>query len=111
MRPIPVSMLIHEAILNNVTTDENFSEQDQLVEYLYQVRFEPSSRVIVGSDNVDIQCTATMYVDGVNSHPQGVSVDVGQSVLWEGRRYIVQDVKRLYDGRNYHHLEVDLSDG
>lgn len=111
MRPIPVSLLIHSATLNDVSLDENFSQLDTEVAALHQVRFEPSTRVVVGTDNADVQCTAMLFFDAISSIPQGLEIKVEQSIIWEGRRYIVQAVRPLYDNRKLHHLEVDLSDG
>ena len=63
------------------------------------------------ANNADVQCTANLFIDAVSSWPLGVSPSVGNSVVWEGRRYIVQDIQRLYDEHKLHHLEVELSDG
>lgn len=111
MLPIPLRLLIHEATLNEVVTDKWGAEQDKLRFHLKQVRFEPSTRIVHTADNADVQCTATLFIDAVSSWPIGVTPDVGNSVVWDGRRYKVQDVQRLYDERKLHHLEVELSDG
>lgn len=111
MRPIPVRMLIHNATLSTVEKDENLKEYDRVKASLVRVRFEPSSKIIAGANNTDIQCTAKLFVDAVNSWPQGVVINEGESVQWEGRRYIVQQVFPLYDERDLHHWEVDLADG
>lgn len=110
-RPIPTRLLIHNAVLNDVVRGEYGEEQDKIAANLRQVRFEPSTRVVTTANGSDVQCVATLFVDGVNSFPRGVSITIGQSVLWEGRRYRVQDVAREYDERKLHHLEVELSDG
>lgn len=111
MLPIPIGMLIHEAALNEVITDKWGAEQDKLLFRLEHVRFEPSTRIVHTGDNADVQCTALMFIDSVSSWPIGVTPSVGNSVVWEGRRYKVQDVQRLYDENRLHHLEVELSDG
>ena len=111
MLPIPLRMLIHEAVLNSVTTDEWQAEQDKFLHNLKYVRFEPSTRIVHTANNADIQCTATLFIDAISSWPIGVVPEIGNSVIWEGRRYKVQDVQRLYDDRKLHHLEVELSDG
>lgn len=110
-RPIPVSLLIHSAALNDVITDNYQAEQDNLAAMLYHVRIEPSERVVTNANGTDIQCTAMMFVDAQNSQPPGIVISVGQSVVWEGIRYKVADVQRLYDETKLHHLEVELSDG
>lgn len=111
MLPIPLRMLIHEAMLNEVTSDKWGAESDKVVAHLKHVRIEPSDRIVRTSNNADVQCTATLFIDAISSWPIGITPSVGNSVLWEGRRYKVQDVQRLYDENRLHHLEVELSDG
>lgn len=111
MLPIPLKLLIHSATLNEVETDKWGAEQDKFAYALHHVRFEPSTRIVHTANNADVQCTATLFIDAVSSWPLGVSPSVGNSVVWEGRRYIVQDIQRLYDENKLHHLEVELSDG
>lgn len=112
MLPIPLRLLIHEATLNEVIPADNWgAEQDKLIAQMKHVRFEPSDKVVHTSDNADVQCTAKLFIDAVSSWPLGVTPSVGNSVVWDGRRYKVQMVHRLYDDMRTHHLEVDLSDG
>lgn len=111
MLPIPLRLLIHEATLYETEKNDYGAEQDKLVAALKYVRFEPSTRIVHTADNADVQCVATMFVDAVSSWPVGVRVYVGNSVVWEGRRYKVQNVQRFYDENRLHHLEVELSDG
>ena len=111
MLPIPLRLLIHEATLNEVERSDYGAEQDKLITQLYHVRFEPSTRIVHTADNQDVQCVAKLFIDGVSSWPVGVSPSVGNSVIWEGRRYKIQAIQRLYDDRGLHHLEVELSDG
>lgn len=108
---IPAHLLIHSATLFDVVKDEYGPTQDKLASELVRVRFEPSTRVIASASGADIQCTARLFVDMVNSYPANVVISVGQAILWDGQRYLVQDVRRLYDEIKLHHLEVDLSDG
>lgn len=111
MLPIPLRLLIHEATLNEVVRDDYGAEQDKLIASLKYVRFEPSTRIVHTADNADVQCVSTLFIDSVSSWPLGISPTVGNSVVWEGRRYKVQDIQRLYDDNRLHHLEVELSDG
>lgn len=108
---IPAHLLIHSATLNDVIKDEWGLVQDKLVSELVRVRFEPSTRLVKDANGEDIQCTALLFVDMVNSYPANLVISVGQSIVWDGQRYIVQDIHRLYDEIKLHHLEVDLSDG
>ena len=111
MLPIPLRMLIHEATLNEVERNDYGAEQDKLIATLKYIRFEPSTRIVHTTDNADVQCTATMFIDAISSWPVGISPSIGNSVVWEGRRYKVQDIQRLYDDNRLHHLEVELSNG
>lgn len=111
MLPIPLRLLIHEATLNEVEKADYGAEQDKLIATMKYVRFEPSTRIVHTADNADVQCVATLFIDGVSSWPIGVTPTIGNSVVWEGRRYKVQDIQRLYDDNRQHHLEVELSDG
>lgn len=111
MQPIPRGLLIHSAQLNDVERDSFGKEEDRLVAVLERVRVEPSDKIVVNEYGTDIQCSAVLFIDARSSTPAGVSVDVGQSVVWDGRRYRVQDVQRFYDNRKYHHMEVALTDG
>lgn len=111
MLPIPLRLLIHEATLNEVVRDDYGAEQDKMIAQLKYVRFEPSTRVVRTADNADVQCTATLFIDAVSSWPVGVSPSIGNSIIWEGRRYRIEDIARQYDENRLHHLEVALSNG
>lgn len=111
MLPIPLRLLIHEATLNEVERSDYGGEQDKFVAQMKYVRFEPSTRIVHTADNTDVQCVATLFIDSISSWPLGITPSVGNSIIWEGRRYKVQQVQRLYDDNRQHHLEVELSDG
>lgn len=111
MLPIPLKLLIHSATLHEVTRDDYGAETDKLIDTLYHVRFEPTDRITRDANGADVQLTAVMFYDAVSSHPVGLSPSVGNSILWDGRRYIVRGIKRLYDDYRLHHLEVELSNG
>lgn len=111
MLPIPRGLLIHTVQLNDVIRDPFGMEEDKLAAVLGRVRIEPTDKIVVNEYGTDIQCTATLFIDAKSSTPEGVSVNVGQTVIWDGRRYRVQDVQRFYDQRKYHHMEVSLTDG
>lgn len=108
---IPARYLIHSASLYEVVKDEYGPVQDKLISNLARVRFDPMTSLVKTANGTDIQCTALMFFDSVNSYPQNVQISVGNAILWDGMRYIVQDVERLYDEGKLHHLEVVLSDG
>lgn len=111
MRPIPLGLLCHTVQLSNVERDDYGDETDVLVATLHRVRVEPSAQVLVNNNGADVQCSATLFVDARRSWPVGVRVLPEQAVLWEERRFRVQAVYPLFDGRKLHHCEVALSDG
>ncbi len=111
MRPIPLGLLCHTVQLSNVERDDYGAETDVPVATLHRVRLEPSAQVLVSNQGMDVQCSATLFVDARRSWPVGVRVLPEQALLWEGKRFRVHAVYPLFDGRKLHHWEVALSDG
>lgn len=111
MRPIPLGLLCHTVKLSNVERDDYGTETDVPVATLYRVRLEPSAQVLVNTRGADVQCSATLFVDARRSWPVDVRILPEQAVQWEERRFRVQAVHPLFDGRKLHHWEVALSDG
>ena len=110
MLPMPVKILIHDAVLFDVDMDEYQQEQDKMVAALERVRIEPSTSIIVDANGADVQCAATLFYDNRVSLPHGLYFKVGQAVAFDGERYRVGDVQCFYDGTRMHHQEVTLID-
>jgi len=112
MRAIPRALLIHTVTLNKVNTGRYGDETDVFIAKLEHVRVEPSNKKVISATGEEIQLTATLFIDAANSTPKNIAVSTGQSVVWEGQRYKVEVVERLYDTRKqYHHMEVGLHGG
>lgn len=110
MRPMPMNMLIHNAVLYDVVLDDWQHEMDKLAAVLEHVRIEPSTSIIVDANGADVQCAATLFYDNRASNPHGLYFKVGQAVVFDNERYRVADVQCFYDGRRMHHQEVTLID-
>lgn len=111
LRSLPVSMLCHTCTLNDVVRDDYQNEYDRFVANLERVRLEPSVQRIIDAAGQDVQCAAVLYFDARVSTPHGQTFDIGQSIVFDGDRYRVADIQRLYDRNRLHHLEVTLIDG
>lgn len=108
MRPIPRSLLIHTATLEAATKDAYQDTTYQTVSTLPRVRVEPTTKQVMSKDNTQTQLAAVLIADARNSAPVP-DIAVGQYVTWNSKRYRVETVDLLYDGRKLHHLEVGLS--
>lgn len=112
-RPIPKALLIHSATLtrkaNETTNDMDVVQSYGPEEVLTRVRIEPSTRLIKTADNQEVQVSATLFFDKVNSLPTGTVFNVGDKVVLDGTRYEVSVVDTLIGDRSWHHYEVGLS--
>ena len=108
MKPIPKSLLIHSAELQEVVEDEWQNEKVQSSTALMRVRIEPMSKLVTSSNNRTVTLSATLFYDCRNSRPAGVEFRQGQRLVFGGREYIVETVEELFDKGKLHHLEVGL---
>lgn len=107
-RPIPCSLLIHSAVLYQVSENAWQSETRTELAQLSHVRIEPASRLVVGKDNRSAEISAVLFYDCRNSRPRAIEFAEGQRVEFGGKLYRIQSIDRIYDNRRLHHLEVGL---
>lgn len=111
MRPIPRALLIHSATHKyGVPADDgwgNLTHPDTRT--LEFVRFEPSTKLVMTKDNKEVQLSAVMFFDCVNSVPAAAEFVLGDQIIFDGRTYHVEMIDKLYDGQKKHHYEVGLS--
>lgn len=110
MRPIPKSLLIHEAVLHKAQDGAGFWDEkglDSGVELSF-VRMEPSSKIVRDKNNAEVQLAATLFYDCKNSRPKGIAFAVDDVVIFNGQKHKIQVVEPLYDGRKLHHYELGL---
>ena len=111
---IPKKLLIHSATLHNAGTQGIWTDTSETwLASLNRVRFEPYKRIVKTVDNTDVQLAALMFVDGRNSEivPETATFAVGQIVIWDSIKYLVETVEPLYDDSALHHYEIGLSRG
>lgn len=109
MKPIPRSLLIHEATLQTESKDAWQAVTTEIVANLKRVRVEPSSQQVITADGTTKQLAALLFYDTVNSLPKAVTFVVGQQVVYSGTTYTVESVEPLFEARKLHHYEVGLS--
>ena len=115
MIPIPRRLLIHSCELVTELPKDKWGNVSTVSEKLSCVRIEPCAKVVKGSDGADVQLSAVLFFDMRTSYPCSAVFrlpgDGGcerQTVIFEGRRYVVGSIERLYDSRGLHHVEVGL---
>ena len=107
MKPIPKSLLIHSAVLYEVTENAWQEQEKKELARLSRVRIEPSSKMVISSNNRSVTLSATLFYDCRNSLPT-VEFKPGYLVEFDGKTYRVELVEVLYDKQKLHHLEVGL---
>lgn len=115
MIPIPRRLLIHSCELVTELPKDKWGNVSTVSEKLSCVRVEPCVKVVKGADGVDVQLSAVLFFDTHTSCPRSavfkLSGDGGcerQTVIFDGRRYVVGSIERLYDTKGVHHLEIGL---
>lgn len=108
MKPIPRSLLIHSAVLYEVTENAWQSETRTELAQLRHVRIEPSSRLTVSKDDRSVEISATLFYDCRCSRPRAVEFREGQRLSFGGQLYRVESIELIYDNRRLHHLEIGL---
>ena len=115
MIPIPRRLLIHSCELVTEFSKDKWGNVSTVSETISCVRIEPCAKVVKGADGVDVQLSAVLFFDTHTSCPRSAVFkmpgDGGcerQTVIFEGRRYVVGSIERLYDTKGVHHLEIGL---
>lgn len=109
MRTIPKNLLIHSAVLSEVSTDNTWQEEEKtVVAELSKIRIDTTSELVTTKDNRQVTLSAVLFYDCRNSRPKNLTFKQGQSVLWNDTEYVIETVEPLYDGRKLHHYELGL---
>ena len=115
MIPIPRRLLIHSCALVTELPKDKWGNVSTDSVALSHVRVEPCAKVVKSADGVDVQLSAVLFFDCRASIPRSADFrmpgDGGcerQTVIFEGRRYVVGSIERLYDTKGIHHLEIGL---
>lgn len=108
-RPIPKSVLIHQAIyLTGKTTDDWGNTTYANKQPIYNVRFEPSGRLTRSKDNQELQLSLLMFYDQRNSRPSGLVFKVDEQIEYKGQTYTIVSNDLEHDEKGLHHQEVGL---
>lgn len=101
--------MIHTVTLLEKETEDLWGKETPGAEIILErVRVEPSSRIVRDKNGAEIQLSATLFYDCINSRPQGVLFQEDDMVLFNGQRHRVQTVESLYDEKRIHHYEMGL---
>lgn len=118
LRPIPAKILKHTVIFHlptGVDQYQNPTYADPIT--VERVAVQPTDKTRKAKDNTDVSLSSIVFIDARNSSPvdvQGLkdsAESVGHSLEmeFEGRRYTVMSVDKLYDDSSiFHHWEVGV---
>lgn len=107
-KPIPKCLLIHSAVLYEVSEGKWQDEKRTVTAELSHIRIEPCTKLVSDKDNRSVEISAVLFYDCCNSRPKAVEFAEGQRVEFGGKLYRVQSIERISDDRRLHHLEVGL---
>ena len=109
IRPIPKRLLIHSVTHKTLPTKDQWGTvswgTSQAVSF---VRVEPTSKVIISKDSKQVQLSALMLYDSVNSIPTDINFTVQDAIVYDGVEYIIMVVDKINDDTGLHHLEVGM---
>ncbi len=108
VRPIPKRLLIHSAVLSDVSMDAFQSESLTTAAELQHIRIEPSTKQVTTRDNRQINLSAVLFYCCRNSRPAAVPFYVGQRITFGGAVFRVETVDPIYDDSALHHYELGL---
>lgn len=110
MKAIPKNLLIHSGTIAGVTsTDDWGTETTTAPTELKFIRIEPYNKIVKTKNNEEVQTSALMFYDTVNSLPKGQSFTENTIININGREYRIVTIDELYDNRKLHHYEITLS--
>lgn len=108
MLPIPKKLLIHSATLNHAAGLDAWQKPAYAADIaLTYIRIEPTSKIVVGANNQQLQLTSLLFFDARNSKPAGTVFVIGDRVTFGGAEHRVYSVDPLYDTK-LHHYEIGL---
>lgn len=107
MRQIPKNMLIDEAVIRTPASEDCFGTvtygSDTTLRY---IRIDFSEKLAYGGMRCGDKSEGRLFYDCRNSLPRDFSFSVGQVIDYGGKSYRVIAVKKLYEKKRLHHIEV-----
>ncbi len=109
MKPIPKNLLIHSAYALKLSKPERWGERsEEKRTELSRIRIEPSSTLRLSKSNEQVQLAAVLFYDCRNSRPAGIDFSLIDKIEFEGEKYNIVGIRRHYDDKKLHHVEVEL---
>ncbi|WP_342489170.1 putative minor capsid protein [Cytobacillus sp. FSL W7-1323] len=110
IKPIPKSLLIHSIEYEKFLKDGRHGPEFDEKEAIVSVRVESTTKLIRDSNNEEVQASAIIFIDSVNT-PNAKPLIEKSKVYFRGRDYVVISCESLYalDPETPHHWEVSLT--
>ena len=109
MRPIPKKLLIHNAIIKSIITEDRWGNVTTTppVDLRY-IRLEPIKSIVKDSQNNEIQLNTLLFYDCKNSKPKDVLFTKDTIITINNVDHTIKTVEPLYDEGKLHHYELGL---
>lgn len=124
-KPIFKRLLLHNAeyyFHKDIEKDDNGNEVFGDVHQLTNVRFEPSSKLIITQTQEEVTISSVLFIDAFNSSfdytPVGqlgfggpqieAPFDVDDRIKWMNTTFAIVTVEPLWDEKGLHHYELGL---
>lgn len=109
MKPIPKNLLIHSAYVIKLGEAERWEEPPEVDrKKLSFIRYEPCSTLRLSKTNEQVQLSGELFYDCHNSRPKNFDFSEVDKIEVDGQRYNIVGVKKHYDEKKLHHVEVEL---
>lgn len=109
MRPIPKTILIHNATIKTPTGKDRWGAETFTEPVPMKcIRIDPSSKRVQNKDTQELQLKALLFYDCKNSTPRELTFAQGQVITFGGVDFIVQTIEPLYDHNKLHHYEIGV---
>jgi hypothetical protein len=109
IKPIPQSLLIHEAVYEEFLNNERWGETFAAPVALYNVRVQPAKGLIKDTIREAISARAVLFFDTTHSIPAMQDFVIKSKVTFNNEVYTIQDVQTFYAfADSPHHYELIL---
>lgn len=109
MKAIPKKLLIHTVTLSKKKDVDRWGKTmfENKHEIMY-VRMEPTKQITRDKNNSEIQLSAILFFDCMNSRPRNIEFAVDDIVVFNDEIFQIKVIEPLYDEKRLHHYELGL---
>lgn len=107
IKPIPLAMLIHEAVYIEYEEAGRYGSGFKDAVTLTNVLVQPASSLNNTGTGASVSYNSLMFFDCRNSKPLDVNFVKGSKIIFNGNEKVISKVNPIYTF-NLHHYEIEL---